>query len=209
MALAGAATGGRNFMPPLDTKSLFQDDQEDAGDATLEAAVAKFMQERKDKVQQKSARVISEVHAKVDETVKALEAQVAKEAKDQSTASKKTFGALERELNDRHAEITKLVDGFKATLSTKWREYSAVYEKLDEAKATARAGVDKRRASLKRKLDASQASGTPWSPLWMPVVSQPQGDINKLMIAAEEKLKQHRAASHKIPDVLKVLEGMM
>lgn len=123
---------------------------------------------------------------------KVLESAVAKDMKDLSQFTNKTFTTLHARLEERFSAIEALNEKYQHDLHASWEAYNDDYATLDAAKEQVVAAVDKRRTALKRKADRLR------------------DEARERLAEAERKLAKIRTAANKLPglgDALKAALG--
>ncbi|KAJ9522442.1 hypothetical protein QJQ45_008268 [Haematococcus lacustris] len=124
-----------------------------------------------------------------DRGVAAKQAAVLQEAHDKvQAASEALSAAVGKDAKDAGAQTKS---AFTKDMHALWKQYNEQYDMLAQAKADVKAAAEKRRAAAKRKL------------------AMLQGEADKTVAEAGERLAKMKAKSSKLPGVLNMLQSLI
>ncbi|WIA29527.1 hypothetical protein OEZ86_012027 [Tetradesmus obliquus] len=165
------------------------DDEDETGFEDLQVALQRVIKNKAAKQQQKQHAILQEIHASFTTQHKALEAAVAKDAKDGAALATSTFVSLNKKLSEKFKHIEALNAKYQQDLHGSWEEYNELYSQLEDTKDQVLGVAEKRRAALKRKLAALQASA------------------NEKLADAERKVAKINQQASKLPSLGNVLKA--
>ncbi|GLC36935.1 hypothetical protein PLESTB_000176700 [Pleodorina starrii] len=157
----------------------------------LQKVVQQTLEKKRQAAAKAQAQMLEEFKAGVDKRVAALEAMIAKEAKDSSALAKATFTKTSQRLTDKVTQMEQLTTKYQQDMAQLWEQYDEEHTALEGSTMKIKMACEQRKQGIKRRIAALAQEN------------------EAAMAEVTKKAEASKGRAGKMPQLAKLLQSLM